>query len=69
MRPWKKEYRDVWEGRKVRTTSGLTKNDLTRNPKTGAIVSKAKRAIGLKMMNNPRIKNSFKAHRAAAFKS
>lgn len=67
MRPWKKEYRDVWEGRKTHTRSGLARRHLTRNPKTGAIVSKAKRAIGLKMMRNPRINRIFKASRAPAF--
>jgi len=36
------------KGGYVKTRSGLERKDLTKNPKTGKVVSKAKRTLGLK---------------------
>jgi hypothetical protein len=43
-----REKRAVWEGKKTRTKSGLTKSDLMRN-KTGKIVSKKQHAAGMRL--------------------
>jgi hypothetical protein len=37
--------KDVWEGKALRTSGGLTKSKLTLS-KTGKVVSKAKQALG-----------------------
>ena len=44
------EKRAVWEGKKTRTASGLTKSDLAVS-KTGQIVSKARQIIGRRRMS------------------
>lgn len=46
--------RQVWEGSSERTSGGLRKSDLTKNEKTGRIVSKAKRRSGQRMWSKNR---------------
>jgi hypothetical protein len=36
------ERRQVWEGKATKTSSGMTRSQLHKNPKTGKIVSKKK---------------------------
>lgn len=52
---------EVWHGTAKHTSGGLTKNKLTKTPQ-GRIVSKAKRALGLKAYKqNPGILNAYRA--------
>jgi hypothetical protein len=54
-------YAEVFHGTAKRTSGRLTKNDLTKNPQ-GRIVSKKKRAQGLKQYKkNPSILDNYRA--------
>jgi hypothetical protein len=54
-------YAEVFHGTAKRTSGRLTKSDLTKNPQ-GRIVSKKKRAQGLKQYKkNPSVLDTFRA--------